>query len=36
MQAIKGIVVHLINVYVSPYVENLPTNDVSMSIFSGE
>nr|ODO02780.1 vacuolar protein sorting-associated protein vps13 [Cryptococcus depauperatus CBS 7855] len=35
MQALKNAVLGLLNVYVSPYVENLNTQDLSLSLFSG-
>ncbi|ORX35977.1 putative late endosome to vacuole transport-related protein [Kockovaella imperatae] len=35
MQALKDIVLRLINVYISPYVDNLNSDDLSLSLFSG-
>lgn len=36
MQALKDIALRLLNVYVSPYVENLNAHDLSLSVFGGK
>ncbi|KAK8865949.1 hypothetical protein IAR55_001098 [Kwoniella newhampshirensis] len=36
MQALKGVALRLLDVYVSPYVENLNPQDLSLSVFSGD
>lgn len=36
MQALKDVALRLLNVYVSPYVENLNSHDLSLSVFGGE
>lgn len=36
MQALKNAALGLLNVYVSPYVENLNAQDLSLSLFSGK
>jgi vacuolar protein sorting-associated protein 13A/C len=36
MQALKDVALRLLNVYVSPYVENLNAHDLSVSVFGGE
>ena len=35
MQALKEVALRLLNVYVSPYVENLNAHDLSLSVFGG-
>lgn len=35
MQALKDVALRLLNVYVSPYVENLNAHDLSLSVFGG-
>jgi vacuolar protein sorting-associated protein 13A/C len=35
MQALKNRALSMLNVYVSPYVENLNTHDLSLSVFGG-
>jgi vacuolar protein sorting-associated protein 13A/C len=35
MQALKEVALRLLNVYVSPYVENLNAEDLSLSVFGG-
>lgn len=36
MQALKEVALRLLNVYVSPYVENLNAHDLSVSVFGGK
>jgi vacuolar protein sorting-associated protein 13A/C len=36
MQALKDVALRLLNVYVSPYVENLNAHDLSVSVFGGK
>jgi len=36
MQVIKDVALRMLNVYVSPYVENLNAQDLRLSVLSGE
>ena len=36
MQTLKAAALSLLNIYVSPYVENLNAQDLSLSVFGGK
>jgi vacuolar protein sorting-associated protein 13A/C len=36
MQALKDLALRFLNIYVSPYVDNLKTDELSFSLFSGK